>query len=88
MGRIRWPEAVPGQPGDMDDTRKHDAAPHDSEAHEPLGPLTPDDESPLGDTPEVHDDISPHDLPRDHPGRAALVRETDRRRREAVGGNT
>ncbi len=24
---------------------------------------------PLGDTPEAHDEISPHDLPPDHPGR-------------------
>ena len=58
----------------MDDTTKH-APPHDSEAHEPLGPLTPDSESSLGDTPEVHDEISPHDLPKDHPGRASLVRQ-------------
>ena len=29
----------------------------------------PRDERPLGDTPEAHDEINPHDLPRDHPGR-------------------
>ena len=52
----------------MHDDEKH-APPHDSEAHEPLGPLTPDDETALGDTPEAHDEISPHDLPTDHPGR-------------------
>ena len=52
----------------MHDDEKH-APPHDSEAHEPLGPLTPDDETALGDTPEAHDEISPHDLPPDHPGR-------------------
>jgi hypothetical protein len=45
------------------------APPHDSEADEPLGPMTPDDETPAGDTPEAHDEISPHDLPPDHPGR-------------------
>ena len=45
------------------------APPHDSESREPLGPVTPDDETPLGDTPEAHDEISPHDLPLDHPGR-------------------
>jgi len=45
------------------------APPHDSEAEEPLGPMTPDDETPAGDTPEAHDEISPHDLPPDHPGR-------------------
>ncbi len=26
---------------------------------------------PLGDTPEAHDEINPHDLPPDHPGRHA-----------------
>jgi hypothetical protein len=50
-----------------DDERQ--APPHDSEAREPLGPLTPDDETDLGDTPEAHDELSPHDLPKDHPGR-------------------
>jgi hypothetical protein len=46
------------------------APPHDSEASEPLGPMTPDEETPAGDTPEAHDEISPHDLPPDHPGRS------------------
>jgi hypothetical protein len=50
---------------------KHDPPPHDENAREPLGPFTPDDETPLGDTPEAHDEISPHDLPKDHPGRRA-----------------
>ncbi len=50
-------------------------ASHDSESEEPLGPMTPDDETPLGDTPEAHDEISPHDLPPDHPGRAQAERE-------------
>jgi len=48
---------------------EHHAPPHDSEADEPLGPMTPDDETPAGDTPEAHDEITPHDLPLDHPGR-------------------
>lgn len=43
----------------------------DRDKSEPLGPLTPDDETPLGDTPEAHDEISPHDLPIGHPGRQA-----------------
>jgi hypothetical protein len=47
------------------------APPHDDEADEPLGPATPDDETDLGDTPEAHDELSPHDLPKDHPGRQA-----------------
>jgi len=50
------------------------APPHDDDAAEPLGPLTPDEETPLGDTPEAHDEINPHDLPPDHPGRAAAER--------------
>ena len=51
--------------------------PHDEEADEPLGPVTPDPETPLGDTPEAHDEISPHDLPPDHPGRKQAERESE-----------
>ncbi len=29
----------------------------------------PDDNRPLGDTEEAHDEINPHDLPKSHPGR-------------------
>jgi hypothetical protein len=52
----------------------HQAPPHDKDADEPLGPMTPDDETALGDTPEAHDELSPHDLPPDHPGRAEAER--------------
>lgn len=62
-------ENVPPQEGE------HPAPPHDGTAEEPLGPATPDDETPLGDTPEAHDEISPHDLPKDHPGRAEAERQ-------------
>ena len=48
---------------DRPNAKRH-APPHDDEADEPLGPATPDDETDLGDTPEAHDEISPHDLPR------------------------
>jgi hypothetical protein len=48
---------------------------HDQQAEEPLGPATPDDETPAGDTPEAHDEISPHDLPKSNPGRAEAERE-------------
>lgn len=48
---------------------------HDGETEERLGPVTPDDETPLGDTPEAHDEISPHDLPLGHPGRQAAERQ-------------
>jgi HAMP domain-containing protein len=37
----------------------------------PSSHLIPDDSTPAGDTPEAHDEINPHDLPPDHPGRAA-----------------
>ena len=37
--------------------------------------LIADDETPAGDTPEAHDEINPHDLPMDHPGRQAAERE-------------
>ena len=56
-----------------DETEK--APPHDSESSAPLGPITPDDETPLGDTPEAHDEISPHDLPLDPPGREEAERQ-------------
>jgi hypothetical protein len=48
---------------------------HDQAAKEPLGPATPDDETPLGDTPEAHDEIVPEDLPKDHPGRQEAERQ-------------
>jgi hypothetical protein len=57
------------------DEPSHDAAPHDQEADEPLGPATPDDDTELGDTPEAHDEIVPEDLPKDHPGRQAAERQ-------------
>ena len=63
--------------------KKPKAPPHDEEHREPLGPLTPDDETPLGDTPEAHDEITPHDLPRDHPGRVAAEEQA-----EEGGGTT
>ena len=46
-----------------------DAAMADSEDPIPSTHLATDDETALGDTKEAHDEISPHDLPKDHPGR-------------------
>ena len=57
------------------DDDRHEAPPHDSESKEPLGPMTPDEETALGDTPEAHDEITPHDLPPGHPGREAAERQ-------------
>ena len=65
-----------------DDEKGSKAPPHDSEASEPFGPVTPDDETPMGDTPEAHDEISPHDLPPGHPGRQEAEREA------GAGGTT
>jgi hypothetical protein len=59
----------------MDDERH--ATPHDEDAKEPLGPMTPDEETPVGDTPEAHDEISPHDIPKDNPGRQEAERMAD-----------
>jgi hypothetical protein len=61
----------------MDSEERDKAPPHDDEHDEPLGPATPDDQTPLGDTPEAHDEISPHDLPPDHPGRKEAERQAD-----------
>jgi hypothetical protein len=36
--------------------------------------MTPDDHTDAGDTPEAHDEVSPHDLPLDHPGREEAER--------------
>ena len=43
----------------------------ESDASDPVPRLSDDEARPLGDTPEAHDEINPHDLPTDHPGRQA-----------------
>ena len=64
---------------------------------ERLGPrsLTRPDGRPLGDTAEAHDEISPHDLPKDAPGRRAAEAQAARRdgttrgdRHGGAGGRT
>ncbi len=52
---------------DDDDSR----ADSDSEAQGPPADILADDDRPLGDTDQAHDEISPHDLPPGHPGRQA-----------------
>jgi hypothetical protein len=49
----------------------------------PYAAVGMDDETPLGDTPEAHDEITPHDLPVGHPGRKEAEREAG-----APGGAT
>jgi hypothetical protein len=38
----------------------------------PATHLIADEQTALGDTPEAHDEITPHDLPKSHPGRAEV----------------
>jgi hypothetical protein len=58
------------------------------EREEPLGPATPDDETPVGDTPEAHDEVSPHDLPPDNPGRPEAERQAGDEPGGTAPGNT
>ena len=37
--------------------------------------IGPDHETPFGDSPEIHDEITPRDLPLDHPGRHEAERQ-------------
>lgn len=53
---------------DADDESRADA---DSDAKAPPADILANDGRPLGDTDEAHDELSPHDLPKDHPGRQA-----------------
>lgn len=52
-----------------------------SDESEPLpsSHLIPDNRTAAGDTPEAHDEISPHDLPPDHPGRQAAEEQAEQR---------
>lgn len=58
--------------------QRHDSigdAMADADEPIPATHLIPDDETPAGDTPEAHDELNPHDLPMDHPGRSAAERQ-------------
>jgi hypothetical protein len=50
---------------------------------DPFPGVGAEDERPLGDTPEAHDEISPHDLPPGHPGRGEAERQAG-----GLGGTT
>jgi hypothetical protein len=65
----------------------HKGPPRDPESSEPLGPMTPDPGRPLRDTAEAHDEITPHDLPKGHPGRKEAERPADRNPSGATRGN-
>jgi hypothetical protein len=73
-----------GEQGTAPAQPTHSGPPRDRGSHEPLGPVTPDPETPAGDTSEAHDEISPHDLPAGHPGRAEAERLAD----DESGGTT
>ena len=66
---------------------ERDDSPHDGTKPEPLGPFTPDDQTPAGDTPEAHDEITVHDLPPDHEGREAAEREAEESEDGTIRGN-
>lgn len=52
----------------------------DGETSLPATHVEAGDDRPLGDSPELHDHISPHDLPKGHPGRVEAERREDSRR--------
>ena len=52
-----------------------ESAMSDADDPVPSAHLFPDSETPLGDTPEAHDEISPHDIPIGHPGREEAERQ-------------
>ena len=54
----------------------------------PSAPFITDDETALGDTTEAHDEISPHDLPKHHPGRAAAEAQAARQTAGSGVGTT
>ena len=59
-------------------TSRHDSiedAMSDETEPLPSSHLIPDNETAAGDTPEAHDEINPHDLPVDHPGRLEAERQ-------------
>src|SRR5215213_9268524 len=59
------------------------SAPADSTDSVPR--LSAEGNRPLGDTPEAHDEINPHDLPPDHPGRRTAEEMADGDEGETAG---
>jgi len=49
--------------------------------------IAPEDKIPLGDTSQVHDEISPLDIPLDNPGRHEAERQASRSGGLTRGGN-
>jgi hypothetical protein len=64
---------------------KHDSledAMSDEDEPIPSTHLIPDNDTAADDTPEAHDEINPHDLPPDHPGRQAAESEAEEEPRD------
>jgi hypothetical protein len=81
------PNEIGGDQTAPPDKPTHEGPPRDQGSREPLGPMTPERERPLGDTAEAHDEISPHDLPRGHPGRKEAEREAEESESGTTRGN-
>ncbi len=62
-----------------------EAAMSDDESSIPATPFIPDPVTALGDTPEAHSEINPHDLPIDHPGRQAAEEQVAHEAAETTG---
>lgn len=62
-----------------------EAAMSDDESSIPSTPFIPDPVTALGDTPEAHAEINPHDLPIDHPGREAAEEQAADEAAETTG---
>jgi hypothetical protein len=72
-------------------TARHDSledAMSDESEPLPTSHLIPDDRTAAGDTPEAHDEISPRDLPKDHPGREEAERQAAGAERRGEAGTT
>ena len=82
------PNEVGGEQTPPPEEPTHEGPPRDQGSREPLGPVTPDRERPLGDTAEAHDEISPHDLPPGHPGRPEAERQAEESESGTTRGNT
>jgi hypothetical protein len=76
--------AVAGRAAGRGGPQRRRAAMADENSALPSTPLIEDDATPLGATSEQHEEISPHDLPRGHPGRVAA--ETQAAESSAHGG--
>jgi hypothetical protein len=76
VAQVRRKTAV-GRDGRLVDASAEDNA-------DPVPSIGADDSRPVGDSPELHDDLIPEDLPKDHPGRPAAEKQAEPRFRRRV----